>query len=464
MISTETDNTASDGWEAVKDHLRETVSADAFQRWFSGSRLLTRDDQTANIGVPNEIHLVWIETNFSRELQHACALVWGTNIEIKLHVLEMESQSTPSPTATVPADADYTPPLSPFTEATSDKRGKLAGLNPKYQFSNFVVGSNSQFAHAACQAVAANKAVGYNPLFIHGSSGLGKTHLMQAIGHEWLRNRPQSRVVYLTSEIFTNEFIAAVRKGDLEKFRQRYRTAELMLIDDVQFIAGKERTQEEFFHTFNTLLDGQRQVVLTSDVPAAEIKSLEPRLVSRFECGLTVELQVPQVETRMAIIHRKMEELKVRLDEKIVVFLAEKIRSNVRRLEGALTRIVTYASLAGNDIPLEKIELMLRDLLREEMEKQITIDAIQKAVAEHFELRLADMTSRRRPINVAYPRQLAMYLSRQHTRLSLMEIGEAFGGRDHGTVIHACKKIKQSMDQDPETKKLLDRLEHNLRH
>lgn len=464
MISADIDNHDADGWSAVQQHLQDIVSADAFQRWFSGSRLLSRDDQTANIGVPNEIHQVWIEANFTRELQHACSLVWGANIEVKLHIAESDAHQPINDSLTSPQIEVFSPQQSPFVDDSLEKRVKLTGLNPQYQFNRFVVGDNSQFAHAACQAVAANKAVSYNPLFIHGGSGLGKTHLMQAIGHEWLRNRPQSRVVYLTSEIFTNDFINAVRKGDVEKFRKRYRTAELMLIDDVQFLAGKERTQEEFFHTFNTLLDGQRQVVLTSDLPAAEIKTLEPRLISRFECGLTVELQVPQVETRMAIIHRKMEEIKVQLDDKVVEFLAQNIRSNVRRLEGALTRIATFASLAGSDIPLEKVESLLRDLLREEMSKQITIDSIQKTVADHFDLRLADMTSRRRPINVAYPRQLAMYLSRQHTKLSLMEIGESFGGRDHGTVIHACKKIKQQLDEDPETRKVLEILEHNLRH
>jgi chromosomal replication initiator protein len=214
-----------------------------------------------------------------------------------------------------------------------------------------VVGNNSQFAHAACQAVSKNKAVGYNPLFIHGGPGLGKTHLMQAIGQEWLRARPQSRVVYLTCEKFTNEFIDAVRKGDLEKFRKSYRTAELMLIDDVQFIAGKERSQEEFFHTFNTLIDGQRQVVLSCDRPACEIKQFEPRLISRFECGLTVELQIPQEETRTAILRRKMDEWKVKIDDSIVAYLAHHIRSNVRRLEGALMRVATYSSLAGENVP-----------------------------------------------------------------------------------------------------------------
>jgi chromosomal replication initiator protein len=300
-------------------------------------------------------------------------------------------------------------------------------------------------------------------LFIHGCSGLGKTHLMQAIGQEWLKSRPQSRVVYFTCEKFTNEFIDAVRKGDLEKFRKRYRSAELVLIDDVHFIAGKERTQEEFFHTFNTLLDGQRQVVLTCDRPACEINHLEPRLISRFECGLTVELQVPLEETRTAILQRKMAEWKVKLDDTIIRYIAEHIRSNVRRLEGALMRVATYASLAGESVPLEKVEHLLRDILREEATKRVTIDAIQKSVAEHFDLRLADMTSRRRPASVAYPRQIAMYLSRTLTKSSLMDIGEAFGGRDHGTVIHACKKLVEQMKTDNGIRELVSMFESALR-
>jgi chromosomal replication initiator protein len=286
---------------------------------------------------------------------------------------------------------------------------------------------------------------------------------MQAVGHELLRRQPGSRVVYLTCEKFTNEFIDAIRRGDIEKFRRRYRSSDVLLIDDVQFLAGKERSQEEFFHTFNTLLDGRNQVVLTSDRAASEIKSLEPRLVSRFECGLTVEMQAPQMETRMAILKKKSLDWKVRVDEAVLVFLAEKIRTNVRRLEGALMRVATFASLAGESVTVEKVEHLLRDLIREEASRQVSIDSIQKVVAEHFDVRLADMTSRRRPASIAFPRQVAMYLSRSLTKGSLMEIGEAFGGRDHGTVIHACKKVAGRVDDEPAFKQSLARIESLLR-
>jgi len=455
-----TTHAIADDWKKVQKALGKLVSADAFQRWFRMSRLTKVDDGQIVIGVPNEIHLVWIETNYMIELNEACAEIFGMR-EVKLSVCE---ENALPPPAKVVADLGVEVEESSTTaDDPLEKRVKAVGMNPQYNFSRFVVGSNSQFAHAACQAVAKHKSVGYNPLFIHGSSGLGKTHLMQAIGQEWLKSRPQSRVVYFTCEKFTNEFIDAVRKGDLEKFRKRYRSAELVLIDDVHFIAGKERTQEEFFHTFNTLLDGQRQVVLTCDRPACEINHLEPRLISRFECGLTVELQVPLEETRTAILQRKMAEWKVKLDDTIIRYIAEHIRSNVRRLEGALMRVATYASLAGESVPLEKVEHLLRDILREEATKRVTIDAIQKSVAEHFDLRLADMTSRRRPASVAYPRQIAMYLSRTLTKSSLMDIGEAFGGRDHGTVIHACKKLVEQMKTDNGIRELVSMFESALR-
>jgi chromosomal replication initiator protein len=445
-----------DIWPLAEAKLRRMVSADAFQRWFGAASWRGVENGIATIEVPGEIHQVWIETNYLPELQTCLGELDDTIREVAVIVA-----------AGVAGDAELKAPREPATPSLSDenleKRQRAIGLNPSHTFRSFVVGANSQFAHAASEAVANRNTTGYNPLFIHGGPGLGKTHLMQAIGHEILRRRPAARVVYLTCEKFTNEFIDAVRRGDIEKFRRRYRSADVMLIDDVQFLAGKERSQEEFFHTFNTLLDGRNQVVLTSDRPASEIKSLEPRLVSRFECGLTVELQPPGMETRMAILRKKSIDWKVRVDEQVLEFLAEKIRSNVRRLEGALMRVATYASLAGGSVTVDRLEHLLRDLLREEASRQVTIDTIQKAVAEHFDIRLADMTSRRRPASIAFPRQVAMYLSRNLTKGSLMEIGEAFGGRDHGTVIHACKKVAERIKEEPALKDTLGVLENRLR-
>jgi chromosomal replication initiator protein len=447
-------------WEEVCAALRVLVSHDAFQRWFRAAQWLGVEDDVGTIAVPGEIHQVWIETNYMPELMTAVSGVFEDAREVR--VVISEGDPALALEGAVPTPARPTKAAALEGEAL-EKRIKAAGLNSAHTFGSFVVGDNSQFAHAACEAVAKKTGITYNPLFIYGGPGLGKTHLMQAIGHELLRRQPGSRVVYLTCEKFTNEFIDAIRRGDVEKFRRRYRSVDVLLIDDVQFLAGKERSQEEFFHTFNTLLDGRNQVVLTSDRPACEIKSLEPRLVSRFECGLTVEMQPPQMETRMAILKKKSLDWKVRVDESVLIFLAEKIRTNVRRLEGALMRVATYASLAGDSVSVEKVEHLLRDLIREEASRQVSIDSIQKAVAEHFDVRLADMTSRRRPASIAFPRQIAMYLSRSLTKGSLMEIGEAFGGRDHGTVIHACKKVVERLDDEPGLKESIARLESQLR-
>ena len=453
------------GWDEACVALRAMVSPDAFQRWFRAACWLGVEDGVATISVPGEIHQVWIETNYLPELKMAVMGVFEDVREVRIEVGQdsgLAGDVEGNCAASSPSIFRPTKAAALEGEAL-ERRIKASGLNPTHTFGSFVVGANSQFAHAACEAVAKKSGIGYNPLFIYGGPGLGKTHLMQAIGHEILRREPGSRVIYLTCEKFTNEFIDAIRRGDIEKFRRRYRSSDVLLIDDVQFLAGKERSQEEFFHTFNTLLDGRNQVVLTCDRPACEIKSLEPRLISRFECGLTVEMQPPQMETRMAILKKKSHDWKVRVDESILLFLAEKIRTNVRRLEGALMRVATYASLAGESVTVEKVEHLLRDLIREEASRQVSIDSIQKAVAEHFDVRLADMTSRRRPASIAFPRQIAMYLSRSLTKGSLMEIGEAFGGRDHGTVIHACKKVGERISDEPGLKESIARIESLLR-
>lgn len=447
-----------DSWGRVEVKLRKLIGGDAFGRWFGGANWGGFEAGEGLVLVPGEIHQVWIETNYLPELILAAGEVFEGLHRIDIQVAEVGKSGEPEVVAEVDPEIRKEVPKEIF-----EKRANAAGLNPNYTFKNFVVGSNSQFAHAACQAVSTKKSVGYNPLFIHGGSGLGKTHLMHAIGQEILRRRPDARVIFLTCEKFINEFIESIRRGDIEKFRRRYRSSDVLLIDDVQFLAGKDRSQEEFFHTFNTLLDGRNQVVLTSDRPACEIKNLEPRLISRFECGLAVELLPPQLETRMAILRKKMAEWKVSLDDKVLVFLAEKIRSNVRRLEGALVRVATYASLAGESVTVEKVEHMLRDFIHEEASRQVTIDGIQRAVAETFDVRLADMISRRRPASIAFPRQIAMYMSRELTHNSLMEIGECFGGRDHGTVIHACKKVVSELDKQPGLRERIERLTDQLK-
>lgn len=470
-------------WAEVSGALKNLVSGDAYSRWFSSAYLKEVNETEALLGVVSDMHQVWIETNYLPEVQAALASVSSLPRKVRVVVCEaIQDQLADAATAAADqaaASNDHNGLSSDSTAASqtsfSDgfgagehnsslgdpvekmrKKLKSTGLNPQFSFDRFVVGQNNEFAHAACMAVASTKNPIYNPLFIHGSSGLGKTHLMQAIGQQLMQDNPTAKVVYLTCEKFINEFIDTVRKGSLERFRRKYRRADILLIDDIQFLAGKERSQEEFFHTFNELLDLQSQVVLTSDRPASEIKNIEPRLISRFESGLTVELQPPGIETRLAILRAKMEDWDVKLDSEILEMLAERIQSNVRRLEGGLVRIATYASLGTEQVTIERSEFLLKDILREEGQRRVNIDSIQKAVTDYFDIRLADMTSRRRPSNIAFPRQIAMYLSRKMTPCSLVEIGDAFGGRDHGTVIYACQKVKDRIENEAEIRDAVD--------
>lgn len=449
-------------WEAVKEKLSEYLSEDAFNRWFKNAELLEDDPRgPAVIGVRSDMQQIWIETNYLDEVRAAFAE--GASIHAS-PVITVLGDVTAQPTKQVARGktrSDQIKVVKPSEEpkpASLERKLKRMGINPEFDFESFVVGDNSQFAHAACSAVASREGRSFNPLFIHGRAGLGKTHLMSAIAQQLLLSDPKAKVVFLTAEQFANEFIEAVRKGSLDSFRKSYRTADVMLVDDIQFIAGKERTQDEFFHTFSALLNTQTQLVLTCDRPAPEIQQLEPRLVSRFESGLTVELQPPGFETRVAILKRKMEQWNVILDDDVIFHIANLIQSNVRRLEGALTRVASYSYLSSERMTIAKADELLRDLVRDENTRQITVDSIQKAVCDHYDLSLADMSSRRRPASIAFPRQIAMALARQLTSLSLVEIGEAFGRRDHGTVIHACKRVEQELEVNPEVKAIVEKL------
>jgi chromosomal replication initiator protein len=430
----------SELWQKLVAALRPQVSADTFKRWFSAVELTEANEKALVFRVPNNIYQFWIESNHMAALEAAIRAVLGSSREVKF--------SLPAGTSTETPDQDFSA-LKEADEAPRQMRTSAIGLalNPRNTFDSFVVGPNNEYAHSAALAVAQSPARTYNPLFVYGGVGLGKTHLMQAIGqHVWGRKK-NTKVIYISSELFINDFIDAIQHSTLVKFRKRYRLADVLLIDDIQFLAGKERSQEEFFHTFNTLFDGHKQIVLSSDRPASEIANLEHRLVSRFEWGLTAELQPPDIETRMAILRKKALILQIRLDDSVFEFLANRIRTNVRRLEGALMRVASFASLSGKALTQEVIEHLLKDILQEEGRQSITIEQIQKKVAEHFDVRLADMTSKRRPANIAFPRQVAMYLSRALTKASLNEIGEAFGGRDHGTVLHACKLVQRRMKE-----------------
>jgi len=463
----------SEAWGKVKAKLSEYISDDAFLRWFKNAELIDEENQDGVVGVQSDMHQIWIETNYMDELRAAfaegAAIHCTPQVIVKGQMVpEMgkpkgRGKSKEAARNSKPGEpAKVVTPKNSAKEQAFERRLKRLGINPELDFESFVVGDNSQFAHAACSAVAYQDGRSFNPLFIHGKAGLGKTHLMSAVAQQLLADDPKAKVVFLTAESFTNEFIEAVRNGSLDAFRKAYRHADAMLIDDIQFLGGKEKTQDEFFHTFNALLNSQTQLIFTCDRPAPEIQTLEPRLGSRFESGLTVELQPPGFETRVAILRRKMEQWKVELDNNVVVHIANSIKSNVRRLEGALTRVASYSFLSSETMSIERVDGLLGDLVRDENTNQITIEQIQKTVSDYYGINLADMKSRRRPASIAFPRQVAMFLSRKLTKLSLVEIGAEFGKRDHGTVIHACKKVSADMKSDPEVRAAVEKLTSQL--
>ena len=445
-------------WENLSKVIRGRVSSDSYDRWFSDVSVLATTPDSVTLGVPNPIHQFFIESNYSDILSSAIHEVHGAPRILLFRSPQdahQEEESRPAVSAELPKPL----PVSPHVVKSA---AAATGMNPSYTFDSFIVGANNQFAHAAAMAVAHAPARTYNPLFIYGGSGLGKTHLLQSIGHHILSVKKGARVVYLRSEQFTNEFIDAIQNNALVAFRRRYRQADILMIDDIQFFAGKERSQEEFFHTFGALHDGHKQIILSSDRPASEIANLEQRLVSRFEWGMTAEIQPPDMETRIAILQGKASRMHIEIEQWVLEFLADKIRSDIRRLEGALMRVAAYKSLSGQSLTGDALEHLLRDVLQEQARKAVTIDQIQKKVAEHFDIRLADMTSKKRTASIAYPRQVAMYLSREMTPSTLVEIGDAFGGKDHGTVIHACKLVKQRIEEDPKTRHLVRLLDQQL--
>src|SRR5215203_1642270 len=448
-------------WLKLSPALKPQVSPDPYKRWFSAVKLVQASDDAVTLLVPNNIYQFWIESNHMAALQSAVVTALGAPRKIKF-TMPTDGGVVPADTLKEAASDALETEEKPERGATSAGSGSALGLNPRNNFESFVVGPNNEIAHAASLAVAQSPARTYNPLFIYGGVGLGKTHLMQAIGQYVWAKKKNARVMYLSSELFINEFIDAIQHSNLVKFRKRYRQADLLLIDDIQFLGGKERSQEEFFHTFNTLFDGHKQIVLSSDRPASEIANLEHRLVSRFEWGLTAELQPPDVETRTAILRKKARTLQINLRDEIFDFLAHRIRTNVRRLEGALMRVASFASLSGKELTNEVIEHLLKDILNEEARHAVTIEQIQRRVAEHFDVRIADMTSKRRPANIAFPRQIAMYLARELTKASLNEIGHAFGGRDHGTVLHAHRLVKGRIQQDEKTRQVVSFLDSQL--
>jgi chromosomal replication initiator protein len=445
-------------WETVKCDLKGLFPEDVFQMWFEPLTCLEASDDTVTLGVPNDFAAIWIHDNYLDLISQRLRITTGHPVHV--HLKKLETGSTPPQGRPEPARGRVVAKPRPLR---ADERQATGGsLNPRNTFENFVVGTNNQLAHAAALAVAQAPAQAYNPLFIQGATGLGKTHLMHAIGHSILQRNAEARIAYLSTEKFTNEFIHGIQENALTKFRQRYRHVDILLLDDVQFLAGKERIQEEFFHTFNDLFESGRQIVLTSDRPVAEIATLESRLVSRFQWGLAADIQSPDLETRVAILRTKAASLKVDIPASVLEFMAQHIVKNIRRLEGALIKISSYSHLTGKPIDLPTAESLLKDVLMEEAQNRLNIEGIQKRVADHYQIRHSDMTSKRRPNAIAFPRQIAMYLCRNLTRHSLQEIGEAFGGRDHGTVIHAVKTVENLMETDDTVRGSVDFLKTQL--
>lgn len=442
-------------WEEASHHLKETLPKDIFEKWIAVIQCRSIDGDKATLVVGNDFYQSWLEEHYIPLIKKALAVVSGREFNINLTVdysLYSELEET----------RDKKEPTRSFT---SQKRAKepQTNLNKHYTFDSFVVGPANQFAHAAAMASAQSPSRAYNPLFIHGGVGLGKTHLMQAIGSFILSKKARGKVCYTTSEAFLNEYIEALQTNSLAKFRKKYRTVDALLIDDIHFLAGKDRLQEEFFHTFNAIFENHKQIVMTSDRPAGELSGLAPRLVSRFEWGLVVELESPDMETRVAILRKKCDQLNLSIDSNLLFYIAERVSSNVRRLEGALIRVASYVSLTGQEIDRSKLENLLRDTLDQEKKHSVSVEGIQKVVADHFDLRVGDITGRKRPQNIAWPRQVAMYLSRTMTDLSFPVIGDAFS-RNHATIVHACQSVEKRQTEDIKLRQTLSLLRQRIGH
>jgi chromosomal replication initiator protein len=443
------DRHATHLWQQTLAILETQLSRPSIETWFKSTKAISFDANVLVIGVPGEFARDWLESRYSAIIKKTLFEITGTPIEIKFVIPQIPDESfyghAPAGAGTREAkDAvdDFTP----------------TQLNKKYTFDTFVIGPGNRFAHAASLAVAEAPAKAYNPLFIYGGVGLGKTHLMHAIGHYVLEHNPKMRVLYISSEKFTNEFINAILDNKTVDFRNKYRNIDVLLIDDIQFLAGKEQTQEEFFHTFNALHEENKQIIISSDRPPKEIPTLEDRLRSRFEWGLITDIQPPDLETRVAILRKKAKAEAFDIPEDVIMYIANKIDSNIRELEGALIRVVAYSSMINRDMSAEMAAEALKDILSPNKPKKITIADIQKVVGEHFDVKLEDFKAKKRTKAIAFPRQIAMYLARELTDFSLPKIGDEFGGRDHTTVIHAHEKIEKEMQNDTNLRQTIETL------
>ncbi|MCG2712644.1 MAG: chromosomal replication initiator protein DnaA [Candidatus Omnitrophica bacterium] len=443
-------------WADVLLALKHEVSIQSYETWLKPTQGVSLNSEALTVEVPNKFFREWLVDHYYDVLIQATGRISGQKLRLDFVV----SSSTPA--AFVAANASILSTQN--TQNTPVHRPDIY-LNPKYTFDSFVVGPSNRFAHAASSAVAESPARAYNPLFIYGGVGLGKTHLMQAVGHYILQKNSAAKLTYTSSERFTNQLINAIQNRTTMRFREKYRSVDILLIDDIQFIAGKESTQEEFFHTFNTLYDAHKQIVVSSDRPAKDISRMEERLISRFEWGLITDIQPPDLETRIAILRKKAEREVVKVPDEVMFFIGEKIRSNIRELEGSLIRVVAYSLLTNNPISIAIAEEVLKDAIKEDSYiKVITLDKIIKLVADNFEIKVSDIKKGGRSKVIAFPRHIAMYLSRELTNHSLSEIGEFFGGRDHTTVLHAYGKIKKQSTQDNKIGELLTVLINKIKN
>jgi chromosomal replication initiator protein len=439
--------TGSSIWDQVLARIETKVNRHIFYTWFKPTSFVSDDGTQVRVRVPNGLFRDWLTKHYAVVLEEAFADVdrRGSTVAFVTDDAVLV-QAQPFVEGTTPADA------GPAGDAGDSSPG---GLAPRYSFDTFIVGPSNQFAHAACRAVAEAPSRSYNPLFIYGGVGLGKTHLMHAIGHYVLNHLRSLKLTYISSERFMNEMINAVRYDRILDFRERYRSVDVLLVDDIQFIAGKEGTQNEFFHTFNALYDAQKQIVISSDCPPHEIPSLEERLRSRFEWGLIADIQPPDLETKVAILKKKAETEGIPLPDTVAIYIAGKIKSNIRELEGSLIRLIAYASLTGREISLQLAQDVLRNVLQHD-ERAVTIEIIQKYVADYYQLKLVDLKSRNNSKSVATPRQIAMYLCKGLTNASLPEIGRSFGGKHHSTVIHSIRKIEDLRQRDGDFNNLIN--------
>jgi chromosomal replication initiator protein len=441
--------TGSNIWDHVLARIETKVNRHSFYTWFKPTAFVADQGGTIRVRVPNALFRDWLTKHYAAVIEEALD--------------EVQRSGAPVAFVTEDASAPIVPEVPPQPELEEDAASVDLGiLSPRYSFDTFIVGPSNQFAHAACRAVAEAPSRSYNPLFIYGGVGLGKTHLMHAIGHYVVTHLKNLKLTYISSERFMNEMINAVRYDRILDFRERYRSVDVLLVDDVQFLAGKEGTQTEFFHTFNALYDSQKQIVISSDCPPHEIPQLEERLRSRFEWGLIADIQSPDLETKTAILKKKAETEGVPLSDTVAIYIAGKIKSNIRELEGSLIRLIAFASLTGREITLPLAQEVLRNVLQND-DRAVTIEIVQKAVADHYSLKVSELKSKNNSKSVAMPRQIAMYLCKALTNASLPEIGKSFGGKHHSTVIHSIRKVEDLRQRDGDFNTLINTLMESFR-